>query len=463
MANHSRKSAIKRRRIFVACCLLIIAIFVTGIVFIVKGINKISTKSEDKKEITSSYSKDKSTENETKSDEKDKSEEKGKSKEKIKLVSSATVINTGDIMVHSTQLDGAKTSSGYDFSDFFKYIKNYMSSADLAIGNLEVTFGGTQSGKFSGYPAFNTPDILADNIKDAGFDFLTTSNNHCYDTGLYGVKRTVSVLKEKGIDYVGTRESEDEKSYRVKNVNGIKLGITSFTFENNCDTPGRKSINGNIISTEANNLINSFSYSRLDEFYTNAQSIITAMKKEGADKVIFYMHWGEEYHLSENTWQKTIAQKLCNLGVDIIVGSHPHVIEPIDMLTAEGSGNKTVCIYSMGNAISNQRQEIMNPECTTGHTEDGMLFSYTFEKYSDGSVALAGVDIIPTWVNKYKGGSGYLYSIVPLDTRNQGESLGLSGTALTKSQSSYDRTKALLGAKLNEIQAQLGCKVRNFE
>jgi len=449
MSSHSRKAAIKRRRIFVCSCLLVFAVIICGIVFLIKGITKTLTNDNNKKESTSSFTDDTSS-----------SEKNNKAP---KVVATANVINTGDIMVHSTQLDGAKTSTGYDFSDFFKNIKSYITPADLAIANLEVTFGGSEAGKYSGYPAFNTPDILADNIKDCGFDLLTTANNHCYDTGLHGVKRTVSILKEKGFDYIGTKESESEKSYRVKNINGIKLGITSFTYENNCDTPDRKSINGNIISTEANNLINSFSYSRLDSFYTTAEEIIKAMKKEKADKIIFYMHWGEEYHLEANTWQKTIAQKLCNMGVDIIVGSHPHVIEPIELLHAEGSDNTTVCIYSMGNAVSNQRQKIMKSECTTGHTEDGMLFSYEFTKYSDGSVVLSNIDIIPTWVNRYTGGSGYLYTIIPLDTKNAGANFGLSETALTKSQSSYERTKALVGEKLNEIQNFIGCKIRSFE
>ena len=114
----------------------------------------------------------------------------------------------------------------------------------------------------------------------------------------------------------------------------------------------------------------------------------------------------------------------------------------------------------MGNAISNQRQEIMNPECTTGHTEDGMLLSYKFDKYSDGSVVLSSVDIVPTWVNKYSGGSGYLYTIIPLETKDDGSKYGLSGTPLTKSQNSFERTKQIVGAGLTEIQKDIGCKIR---
>ncbi|MBO4732909.1 MAG: CapA family protein, partial [Clostridia bacterium] len=190
------------------------------------------------------------------------------------------------------------------------------------------------------------------------------------------------------------------------------------------------------ISKEANDLVNSFNYDRIDEFYAAAEKNIDAMKKGGADVIIFYMHWGEEYQLKENAHQDTIAQKLCDLGVDIIIGSHPHVIQPMALLTASGGDHKTICAYSMGNAVSNQRQEIMHPECTTGHTEDGMLLSFKIDKYSDGTAVISSFDVIPTWVNKYKGGSGYLYSIIPLDNRDAGAESGLSGTVLEKSRKS---------------------------
>lgn len=438
---------IRRRNIFIVSSILIIIAVAFGLYIGISSI--VKTFLPDGKQNASSGASSYSTSENKKTDD---------NKEPT-LVSSITVINTGDIMVHSTQLDGAKTSSGYDFSDFFKYIKKHISGADYAIANLEVTFGGTESGAYKGYPAFNTPDVLADHIKDTGFDLMLTTNNHCYDTGLFGLKRTVSVLKSKGLAYNGTKESASEKDYIIKDVSGIKLGIIAYTYENTAPA-GRKSINGNIISTEANPLLNSFSYERKDEFYASAQKNIDEMKKNGADKIIFYMHWGEEYQLKQNVHQSTMAQRLCDMGVDIIIGSHPHVIQPVALLDPSGGDHKTICAYSMGNAISNQRQEIMHPECTTGHTEDGMLISYTINKYSDNTTKITAVDIIPTWVNKYRGGSGYLYSVIPLETRDSGASCGLSGTALEKSRRSYDRTKETVGAGLTEVQKYLGCDVR---
>ena len=371
----------------------------------------------------------------------------------------ATVISTGDIMVHSTQLTGAKTSSGeYDFSAFFKEASPYFKAADLAVANLEVTFGGTESGQYSGYPVFNTPDSLADTIKASGLNFLITANNHAYDTGLYGLKRTAQVLKQRGIEFIGTRETTDDPAYAVKEINGIKIGFANFTYETSGKTAGRKYLNGAIIAEEANDLINSFSYDRIDAFYADAADVINQMKSVGADYIVFYMHWGNEYKTSPDTWQKTIAQKLSNLGVNMIIGSHPHVIEPVELIRSEDGESTTVCIYSMGNCVSNQRQEIMD-SCPTGHTEDGVLFSFTLKKDKDG-VTLNGLDLIPTWVNKYKGGSGYLYTVYPLESAQDGSTkYSLDSAAAAKAAKSFERTKAIVAAGLTECQQAIGCEI----
>lgn len=375
------------------------------------------------------------------------------------VIAEATVINTGDIILHSTVLDGAKTADGnYDFSAFFTPVESYFKAADIATANLEVTLGGTESGAFSGYPAFNAPDSLLEVIKNSGINLLTTANNHCYDTGLFGLKRTVQQLKANNIDFIGTKELETDPTYIIKDANGIKIGMVTYTYENSSGE-GQKSINGNIVKAEANSLINSFNYDRIDAFYIEAQTVISQMKQSGAEAIVFYMHWGEEYQLSQNTWQKSIAQKLCNMGVDVIVGGHPHVVQPIELIHSEDSQNTTVCIYSMGNAISNQRQELMD-SCPSGHTEDGMLFYYTFQKYGDGTISLSGVDIIPVWVNKYKGGSGYQYTMYPLESADMANNYGFDSTALSKAQKSFERTKQIVQSGLYECQQYLGCDIR---
>lgn len=436
-----RQKAIIKRRIFLSLCILVLAAIIGLVGFIVFSVVRPNDKNDSSSNISAQSSSDIS-----------------KEQEEPKL---ATVLSTGDIMVHSTQLDGARASGGdgYDFSAFFKETAPYLKKADLSIGNLEVTFGGEESGKYSGYPAFNTPDSLADVMKKAGFNFLLTSNNHCYDTGLFGLKRTVQVLQSKGFDYIGTREDTTKELFTVKNVNGIKIGMADYTYETDTDISGRKALNGNIISEEANDLIASFSYNNVDAFYNEAKSVISKMKENGAEFIVFYMHWGNEYKLEANTWQKSIAQELSNMGVDIIIGSHPHVIEPVELIRSEDGQNTTVCLYSTGNAISNQRQEIMVPECPTGHTEDGMLFTYTLKKVG-GEVTLEGIDLIPTWVNKYRGGSGYQYTIYPLEKADWGKTkYGLDSAAAKKAINSYERTKEIVAEGLTECQREIGCDI----
>lgn len=445
MPKTRRQKAIIKRNIFLSLCAVILVSVILVISFTVKS---IFTKEKNPSSASSVNSGSSSQSTQV-------------SSEPIKETT-ATIMNTGDIMVHSTQLDGAlvKSTGEYDFSAFFKEESSYFKSADLAIANLEVTFGSTQSGKYSGYPAFNTPDSLADVIKDSGLNLLLTSNNHSYDTGLFGLKRTVQVLKQKGLEFTGTKEAETDPTYLVKDVNGIKIGIVDYTYETEGQTAGRKFLNGGIIAQEANNLINSFSYQRINDFYTESQSVISKMKNDGADYIVFYMHWGEEYQLTANKWQKDIAQNLSNFGVNMIIGSHPHVVQPMQLIQSSDGKTKTVCLYSMGNCVSNQRQELMSPECTTGHTEDGVLFSYTLKRSSDGSVSLVKLNLIPTWVNKYKGGSGYQYTVYPLETPDAGTTkYNLDSTAATKSAKSYERTKAIVSAGLTECQQAIGCEI----
>ena len=438
-----RRKAIIRRRIFLTLCSLVLVSTLALGVFIVSS---IFDGDDGKGNLGGSVSSSNSS----------VKEEKEEIKETF-----ATVLSTGDIMVHSTQLDGAKNSDGsYDFSCYFKEAEKYFKEADLAVGNLEVTFGGSEFGAYSGYPAFNTPDSLADAIKSSGLNFLLTSNNHSYDTRLAGLKRTARVLKEKNIEFIGSREDETKSLYTVKDVNGIKIGMANYSYESNPQNAlaGRKYINGNIIAEEANSLLATFNYQNIDAFYSEAETVIANMKKDGAEFIVFYMHWGNEYQLTANTWQKSIAQKLSNLGVNIIVGSHPHVIEPVELIYSEDGQNTTVCLYSTGNAISNQRQELMD-SCPSGHTEDGMFFTYKLRKYGD-EVTLEEVNIIPTWVNKYKeNGKGYYYTIYPLESKDWGSNYGLSSTALAKSQKSYERTKAIVSEGLTKVQQEIGCKI----
>lgn len=368
------------------------------------------------------------------------------------ITATAKIGSSGDVMVHSTQLTAAKQSdSSYDFKNYFEYVKEYYSKYDLMLMNLEVTFG--TSGNYSGYPAFNTPESLSDALVYGGVDMVLTANNHIYDTGYGGLLNTMKVLNNRNIDFIGTRQNTEQLPYKVKDVNGIKVATACYTYSTT-PSAGRKALNGNVMSAEAGDLVATFDYNRLDEFYGEAQEALKTMKNQGAEISIIYMHWGNEYRYTPSTYQKQMAQKLCDMGWDVIIGGHPHVIQPFETLKSD-DGRETVCIYSMGNAVSNQRKELMDSDNYSGHTEDGMIFELELQKWSTGKVEIKSVDILPTWVNHMKSGDRRIYRIVALDPlTSDWERLGV--TRLSDAKASYNRTMAIVGEGLNAYRTARG-------
>ena len=433
-----RQKAIIRRRIFVTVLSLFLVAVIALLAFVINAVFKTSDNPGENISSQNSSSQ--------------QNNDNAASSKPTKKEITATVLNTGDILIHDNILWGAEQSDGsYDFSKLFKEAKSYITKADYAVANLEVTLGGAEAGNYRGYPGFNSPDSLLDYVKADGFDMLLTANNHCLDTGLAGLKRTVQQLKAKNLDFLGTKETADDPTYIVKDINGIKIGMVAYTYGTNSSASG------------AGSLINYFSSSNLNKFYTDAQSVIDSMKADGAEAIVFYMHWGNEYHTKPNTYQKAAAQQLCNMGVDVIVGGHPHVLQPVELIYAEGSDHTTVCLYSMGNSISNQRISEMTGLCETGHTEDGVLFNYTFTKNSDGEVSLTAVDIIPTWVDRYGTPRNYQYTMYPLETSDMAENYGLDADTVAKAKASYERTKKIMQKGLTECQQHLGCEIRFAE
>lgn len=378
-------------------------------------------------------------------------------------VSSASVGVIGDILIHETVYNSARRDGGvYDFTENYEFLSSYLQKYDLAVANLEVTLGGENPtvGKYpSAYPLFNCPDSVVDALKGAGVDLLLTANNHTYDTRTAGLLRTVEVVRSKGLEYLGTRDNTEESFYKVKEVDGVKIGMACFTYST-VNSSGIKALNGITMDRDAGPFVCSFSYDRLEEFYTEAASAISQMKSEGAEAFIFYMHWGNEYQYVPNSYQKNMAKRLCELGVDVIVGGHPHVIQPFETITAE-NGNETLCIYSTGNAISNQRKFLMDSDNFSGHTEDGMIFGVTFEKWTDGSVRLASVDIEPLWVIRESRGGRLVFQIIPLDLSvSDWKTFRLTDSTVAEAKASYNRTMELVGQGLNQAREKLGLEPR---
>lgn len=342
----------------------------------------------------------------------------------------------GDVMAHSTQIEGAKSGDSYDFSNSFKDLKKVISESDLAMCNLETTFAGEP---YQGYPLFSAPDILAKNIKDGGFDAVLSSNNHTMDKGIDGVKRTVKVVKDAGLDITGTVSDPNDKKYLVKDVNGVKVGIVAATYETPMSN-GKRTINTIECSDDAMALINSYSMNNFDEDMSKIGSLIDSAKSDGAQVIVCYMHWGEEYSRQADDNQKKTAKKLVNMGADVIFASHPHVMQEIEILESD-DGREIPVFFSLGNLLSNQRRDTVDNK----YTEQGIIgnVDITYD-LKNNKISDTKVGYTPFWVNKYDEGGRAMYRIIPLiDGFEDNETLKASGN-LDKAKGALDDIKALL-------------------
>lgn len=366
---------------------------------------------------------------------------------------------TGDMLMHMSVVNSVRSGKDYDFYSLFRFLTPYVQEADLAFCNLETTLAGLDNGySYSNYPCFNTPDVLIRDLREVGFDTILTANNHSYDTRSVGFHRTQKVIRDYGLSVLGTRETEDDPVFSVVEQGGIRMGLVCYTYEYDDPKtdPARKYLNGIPVSVADGPLVNSFHYYRLDKFYAEVAEIFQQMRRQGVDTIVFFIHWGDEYSIRSNSRQAAIAQELCDLGVDVIIGGHAHVVQPMELFRSTiDESHKTVCLYSMGNTIANQRRDNMNLK--TGHTEDGMLFSLNYARYSDGSIILESVEILPTWVRKQLIANKPVYTVLPLDKNLEDwkEAFSLSNTHLTLAKGSYDRTMKIVGDGLEEVNAYL--------
>ena len=374
-----------------------------------------------------------------------------------KVIATARISAQGDLLMHKPIFDDRsivrQSDGSYDFDPVFKYFTETLQDYDYAIANLETTFGGDDF-PYQGNPAFNCPDPFLDSVVDAGYDMLLTANNHSNDTLQAGILRTLEQVRGVGLGTIGTRLNEEEQRWSMVEVNGIKIGMLCYTYSSGLNDAGIPRLNGNS-PMENEQLINWFYNRNPQKMYDEVKIILQEMEDAGAEINIMFIHWGNEYELTENNFQNQQAQALCDLGIDVIVGGHPHVVQPVEVLTSTlNPEHNTICIYSMGNAVSNQRHGNI-PACQSAHTEDGILFEITFEKYSDGKVYIQSADILPTWVNLHRNNGGNEYNMIPLHIEEKDqwqEKFGFNDEALRKANASYDRTMKIVGDGLKSIQ-----------
>ncbi|MCR5147078.1 MAG: CapA family protein [Clostridia bacterium] len=300
----------------------------------------------------------------------------------------------GDIMCHSTNFKDAYDSEKdtYDFSRVFTDISGYIQNADIAVGNLETTFAGKDVG-YTGYPTFNTPEQLAKNIKDLGIDVVSTANNHSLDKKYAGLENTLNELDKVDLSHTGTyRSKEEQDTILTKDVNGIKIAFLSFTY----------GTNGIPVPSEKEYCIN-----LIDEDLMKDQ--IAKAKALNPDLICVSMHWGDEYKLKQNAKQEKLADFLFENGVDIIFGSHPHVLEPMEkreITLADGTKKDGFVIYSLGNFMSGQVAE---------NTMDSIILQLQITKHSDNKITIDKINYIPIYMYDKGAGKEERYKILDIN------------------------------------------------
>ena len=327
----------------------------------------------------------------------------------------------GDIVLHMPVINAAYDSGTdtYNFDDPFIYIKPYIESADLALCTIETTFPGKP---YTGYPTFRGPEALATSLKTAGFDMIMTSSNHAYDSGKTGITKTVEVLRANDLIAAGTRLTTEEPRYAMAKVKGVDVAMIAYTYETGSGNDSTTYLNANPLTDEAAALVNSFNYGKMDEDVAEMKGIADEARAAGADIILMYFHWGEEYHLTPNDYQKNLAQKVAEqVDADIIFASHPHVPQTASVITVTKEAEdgtvtekKVPVFYALGNLFSNQRREYI--PAGGRYVEEGYLaqttVTYDLDKKEIQSIDTA---TLPYWVDKYTVSGKVKYAIVPLD------------------------------------------------
>lgn len=300
-----------------------------------------------------------------------------------------TLLFAGDAMQHKSQLDDAKQLDGsYDYSNYFVEVEDQIQGVDIAVVNLESPLAGAP---YTGYPMFCAPDEFAQSLKNAGFDIFLTANNHALDKKAKGLERTCEILDELNVLHTGTfKDSLERRIYYPLMLleDGIRIAILNYTYGTN----GMPVTPPNIV-----NLIDT----------TLIKQDIANAKKLGAHIIIANMHWGEEYILKQNKEQEKLANFLVAHGVRLVIGNHPHVVQPVDIRRDNKGAIESIIIYSLGNFVSGMR---------TTNTSGGMMAKIGLSKEPNQPVIIDYFDYSLVWTHKPKVNGVYTnFKLLPVE------------------------------------------------
>ena len=328
----------------------------------------------------------------------------------------------GDIMGHGPQIKSAWNDSlkKYDYNEVFEPVGDIISSVDFAIANLEVTLAGPP---FDGYPQFSSPDELAEACKNNGIDVLVTANNHSCDRGDKGIQRTNQVLDSLGLMHTGTfsnQQNRDSLNLLILTKEDIRVGLLNYTYGTNG------------ISFHAPTYVNLLDSSLIlkDLNFARAKNL---------DKLIVFVHWGAEYQDQPNEYQKIFNQFFKRHGVDIVIGSHPHVVQPMHYI--KDKGEEFLTVYSLGNFVSNQRDF---------RKDGGAMFRCSIVKGDKASIN--DKEYILTWVNKFYKNEKWHYEVLPCSNKRFGKEYFTRNEDYAKMIAYSNHAKNLFAEYNNDIQ-----------
>ena len=335
----------------------------------------------------------------------------------------------GDLMCHGPQFEYARVEKdSFDFSPVYRNVKKYLESSDLTFGNLETVTAGKESKGYTGYPFFNTPASYITALKEVGFDLLVTANNHSLDRSEKGILKTIDEISKRNLNYVGTYTSQpDRDSIRIFDVKGIKIAVLAYSY----------GTNGNPIPKGKNYLINLIDYELIEKDIHSAQG-------NGAELVLVHFHFGEEYKREPVQFQKDVVNKTIELGADIIIGGHPHVLQPVNFYKTQSAKlDSGFVAYSMGNFFSNQRDR---------YKDAGMILTINIKKDNvNNKIEISEVKYLPTWVFKGNTTKGKEYLIMP-STNIADTTISLTKIENEKMNQAFDDTRYIITKYTNNVK-----------
>lgn len=340
---------------------------------------------------------------------------------------SATIRMAGDVIIDDEMLDASydKASKSYNFEPYFELIGDTLSSADYTMINIEASLRKGKYG-YSGYPQFTTPPILLKVVQKYGVDMITMCNNHMLDGYCDGLVESVGYVEKAGLDHIGGYVDEaDSNEPEIYEINGIKVGFVTYTqstnsLEKHCDDRTKY-------------LVNYFKTS-------NCYEDISKARQAGAEVIVAVTHWGDEYKRTPESSTRKYAQTLVAAGADVIIGGHPHMVQPAEYITVQGANGQTrtaLCLYSLGNFLSQHRVQ---------YTDSGVVFEFTIQEKADGTFEITNPGYVPVYVWTFKNANGDDdYRVLPVGEYLDNPPSGMSADQIQRMKESLQETLELMG------------------